>query len=146
MTESAISKKIKLIAHKVKSNLFRNNVGKAWIGNGKPLFLKQGQVYVAKEHEIVIPSPRVLHAGLCEGSSDDIGWLEVIITQEMVGNKFAVFLAVESKMPKTGKASEKQVNFINAVNKAGGIGIFSISPEDFVQKIIDYKKQYNIKD
>jgi hypothetical protein len=39
----------------------------------------------------------------------------------MVGTKVAVFTAVEVKT-ESGKVSKEQQNFINNVNRAGGIG------------------------
>ena len=57
--------------------------------------------------------------GLCEGSSDLIGWVSREITPDMVGKRIAQFLAVETKSPK-GRASSEQKNFIAAVKKAGG--------------------------
>lgn len=76
--------------------IFRNNVG------------------VAK-----YPDGSHVRYGLCNGSSDCIGWESVTITPEMVGQKFARFLAVEVKKP--GKdPTEDQQKFIDRVNDDGG--------------------------
>lgn len=61
-----------------------------------------------------------MRAGLCEGSSDLIGWTTVEITPEMVGRKVAVFTAVEVKVPGKRPTAE-QVNFLAQVRTAGGI-------------------------
>lgn len=59
--------------------------------------------------------------GLCEGSSDLIGWQSVTITPEMVGRRVAVFVALECKS-ETGRVTPEQERFIAAVNLSGGIG------------------------
>lgn len=91
--------------------LFRNNVGTGWVGE----VVKKGQDF------IVLRDPRVLHAGLCVGSSDLIGWRSVEITPEMVGKKVAVFVAIEAKTGKV-RVTPDQENFIARVKDAGGIG------------------------
>ncbi len=88
--------------------VFRNSVGR-------------GVAYDFKNDKVIYPI-RVLVFGLCVGSSDLIGWDSVIITQEMVGKKVAIFKAVEVKTL-TGEEREMQINFRNAVNEAGGIAI-----------------------
>lgn len=57
--------------------------------------------------------------GLIQGSSDLIGWKSVTITPDMVGQKVAVFVALEVKTTK-GRATEEQKNFIAVVKGAGG--------------------------
>lgn len=89
--------------------LFRNNVGTAWAG-----------VIVAKTSStITLREARPLHAGLCVGSSDLIGWTTVEITEDMVGDKVAVFTAIEVKAGNT-KTTDAQANFVDQVNNAGG--------------------------
>lgn len=84
----------------------RNNVGRARAGN------------------------RVIAFGVGgPGGSDLIGWKEVEITQEMVGTKVAVFAAVEVKEG-TGRASREQKQFLDAVDRAGGIAILARRMED----------------
>lgn len=53
------------------------------------------------------------------GSSDWIGFQSVVVTQEMVGKRVAVFVAVEAKAPKTGP-SDDQIKFIDRIQAAGG--------------------------
>ena len=64
----------------------------------------------------------VIRYGLCNGSSDLIGWTPVTITEDMVGKKIAVFTAIEVKLNKNGKykATDLQKAFISAVKSAGG--------------------------
>lgn len=114
-----------------KGRLFRNNVAKAWVGDTRwvqsSLLLKAlkmlGIPVWSFRHAkaLIMGSPRRLHAGLCLGSSDLIGWTTVEITPEMVGQKVAIFTAIEVK---TGnlKATKEQKNFIDIVNASGGIG------------------------
>ena len=64
----------------------------------------------------------VIRYGLCNGSSDLIGWTPVTITEDMVGKKIAVFTAIEVKLNKNGKykATDDQKRFISAVLNNGG--------------------------
>ena len=64
----------------------------------------------------------VIRYGLCNGSSDLIGWTPVTVTPDMVGSKIAVFTAVEVKLNKNGKykATDDQKRFISAVLNNGG--------------------------
>lgn len=106
------------------ARLFRNNVALAWVGE-------------RVRHEpdlLVLRNPRPLHAGLCVGSSDLIGWRTVTITPEMVGQRVAVFTAIESKSLR-GRAKEEQENFIGAVRRAGGIAGIARTVEE-AQKIL----------
>lgn len=57
---------------------------------------------------------------LCPGASDLIGWKSIVITPDMVGKRFARFVAAEGKTA-TGRATSEQLNFIEQVQKAGGI-------------------------
>jgi hypothetical protein len=86
--------------------LFRNNVGLAKLADG-----------------------RRIRYGLCPGSSDLIGWKTITVTPEMIGQKIAVFTAIEVKS-KHGKTSGKQQNFIDAVRQAGGIAEIRKECED----------------
>ncbi len=72
---------------------------------------------------------RLVQFGLCKGSSDLVGWTTIEITPEMIGQKIAIFTAVEVKTP-TGKPTAEQVNFIERVREAGGIAGIARSPED----------------
>ena len=62
--------------------------------------------------------------GLCKGSADLIGWV----------SPSGKFCAVEVKTP-TGRATPEQINFIEAVNRDGGIAFIARSPEDALQQI-----------
>jgi hypothetical protein len=77
---------------------------------------------------------RYIEYGLCRGSSDLIGFTEIIITPEMVGKKIAIFTALEIKNS-TGRPSKEQVQFIKKVNEAGGIS-------GVIRNIEDYKNVF----
>jgi ribosomal protein S19 len=69
-----------------------------------------------------------LSFGLCVGSSDLIGFQSVTVTPEMVGQKIAIFTAIEVKTQK-GK-SPAQTKFVEMVRKFGGIGAIVRSVDD----------------
>ena len=112
MTEQDIQNLIRLeLSESTEAKIFRNNTGR----------IKQGG--------------RVIHFGLCRGSSDLIGWTPVEITPDMVGQTVAVFTAIEVKTPK-GRASKEQKNFIEQVQNAGGMAGIARSAEDAVNIVI----------
>ena len=117
MKETNIMRSILLALGQSDARLFRQNVGTGWAG--KKLRLQPGQSYVVKHGDVVIQNARPLRAGLCEGSSDLIGWRQVVITPDMVGTPVAVFTALEVKTPK-GRATKEQANFLDVVQDAGG--------------------------
>ncbi len=107
MYESEVQNKIRLKLSQLGFILFRNNVG-AW------------------QHRL----GHWIKYGLCEGSSDLIGWRPLIITSDMVGSKIAQFVAIETKRPSKSRVSAKQSHFVNVVQKSGGVGIIASSIED----------------
>jgi hypothetical protein len=72
---------------------------------------------------------RPVRFGLCPGSSDLIGLRTVTVTPEMVGQRLAVFAAVEVKAPR-GKLTEQQGHFLAAVERMGGLAGVARSVED----------------
>ena len=75
---------VQIEASKIGVKLFRNNVAVGWVGKSErvtaPTVVK---VYPG---DVIIRKARPLHAGLCVGSSDLIGW------------KNGRFVAVEQKV------------------------------------------------
>ncbi len=120
MNESPILESLLRKLNRGNIRMFRNNVGVAYQGNVKDLGFRK---------KLIINSS-VIKFGLCPGSSDLIGWKSITITPEMVGQRIAVFTAVEVKRPKKSRASEGQLNFIEQVKQAGGIGLIVKSEED----------------
>jgi ribosomal protein S19 len=111
MNETIILQRIRLAASKIPGvRLFRNNVGKAWMGT----VIKQ------TPEMVVLKNPRFVQFGLQVGSGDLIGWKPVTITPDMVGQKLAVFVSLECKT-ETGKAKPEQINWMQQVAAAGGI-------------------------
>lgn len=97
-------------ASELGARLFRQNVGLAWVGD-------------VIEHDrqarlMVIRDPRPFKAGV-EGMSDSGGFIPVKITPEMVGQTVAVYCALENKGG-TGRLSDPQKGFLNAVHGYGG--------------------------
>ncbi len=119
MKESNLLKKLEIEASKFGNRLFRNNVGKAWIGSDAVRF-QETRTITVQAGDVWIKKARRFHGGLCKGSSDLIGWTEIEITEEMVGKTVAVFTAPEAK---TGKQQlrPEQTSFVQTVEKAGGI-------------------------
>ena len=99
-SERAIQNEILLSASEAGWTLWRNNVGVGW----------QGQYTRLPDGSILIQDPRPLHAGLCVGSSDLIGWRPLLIGPEHVGTTIAQFTGIEVKT-KRGRESIAQANF-----------------------------------
>lgn len=121
MSEGVVWKQVMLRLSRGASRLFRNNTGTGWVGTGKPFRVSTPTTVKMYPGDVLLRSARPLHAGLCTGSSDGIGWHSVVITPEMVGQKFARFLAVETKAPKGGRIRPEQAQFIQSVLAAGGV-------------------------
>ncbi len=69
---------------------------------------------------MTLDGQRKVQAGLGKGTADFIGWKTMIVTQEMIGRKIAVFTAVEGKTA-DGKLTPEQEHFLKMVKLAGGI-------------------------
>jgi hypothetical protein len=129
MTESNLLKQIQVAATNVNARLFRNNVALAWAGK---IFRATNWLTVKiGPGDVLIREARPVHAGLCKGSSDLIGWTPVKITGEHVGHTLAVFTAVEAKTGRVQTTKEQQ-NFIDQVNSAGGFGVIARSVDDII--------------
>lgn len=124
MTEADIMRDIQLRASKIGIRLFRNNTGMGWAGQAiKIEKISNVQVYPG---DIIIKRGRPFHSGLCEGSPDLIGWVPLKIGTLDI----AVFTAVEVKSD-TGRITHLQNNFIQTVNKSGGLSCISRSADEF---------------
>lgn len=78
---------------------------------------------------------RVIAAGLLSpGASDLIGIMPMTITQEMVGQRVAVFVAIEVKTP-TGSVQPEQTAFIDKIRRYGGIAGIARSADDAAEII-----------
>jgi hypothetical protein len=106
-SEQAIQQGIILAHSKGPTRLLRNNCGQCQTSDG-----------------------RVIRYGVGNpGGSDLIGLHTVTITQDMVGQRLAVFTAIEVKTP-TGRATEQQNRFIAMVKNLGGIAGVARSVDD----------------
>ena len=129
MIESNLMKLVQLAVGKLSHvKLFRNNTGMGWTGDARSV--------KGSPTDKMILNARPLHAGLCEGSSDLIGWTTIEIKPEHVGRKIAVFTAIEVKTD-TGKATQKQRNFLEQVAANGGFALLCKTPEA-AQTFIEY--------
>lgn len=98
--------------------VFRNQVGLAFVG--KP------------------PNLTPVRTGLVPGSGDLIGWTTRTILPSDVGSKVAVFTSVEVKTA-TGSKRSNQINWQQQVERAGGVAIFAVTPDEAKQKISQWK-------
>lgn len=111
MREKSIKAQIQIALSKDQSiRLFNQPQGMAWMG----------EIVSKTPAEIILANYRPVKFGLAPGSSDLIGWRSVEITEEMIGQRLAVFLALEIKS-KSGRLRPEQSNFIAVVERAGGI-------------------------
>ncbi len=110
LVENRITNEIRLALANA-SRLFRNHVGTIRDENG-----------------------RVHTFGLIKGSSDLIGWTEMEVTPDMVGQTVSVFTAIEVKSPK-GRVSPHQQNFIDRVNASGGIAFVARSADEAIRSL-----------
>ncbi len=114
--ETPIMKRIMLECGTGPTRLFRQNAGMGWIGRATKI--EQRRSITVHPGDVVIHEARPFHAGI-EGMSDLGGWHTVEITPEMVGQRVAVYVAVEVKTD-TGRARPEQLRFLAAVSAAGG--------------------------
>jgi hypothetical protein len=116
MTESSLTRDILLACGNGPTRLFRQNTGMGWAGTA-----------VSRSADtITLIGYRPLHAGLCVGSSDLIGWTR--------RDGVAIFTAIECKSPR-GRLTGAQVDFLHAVSQAGGIAAECRTVEDAVRAI-----------
>lgn len=128
MKESNAMRRIMLAVSAAGSRVFRNNTGMGWVG----------EIINQSSSAITLRNPRPLHAGLCKGSSDLIGWTPVTITPDMVGRTVAVFTAIETKS-RHGRASDDQIIFVDAIRRAGGIAGVAFNEGQAVALIKNWK-------
>lgn len=94
---------------KFERRLFRNNVGQGW----------QGRWAKQENGNVLIQHPRRIAFGLAPGSGDIIGLRSLEITPEMVGQRVAQFVSVETKAD--GTETPEQKNWAEMVRFMGGV-------------------------
>lgn len=136
MNETTLLHRLLLAFTKAGARVFRNNIGIGWAGS--PVY-KVHRVETVTLHpgDVVVRHARPLHAGLCEGSSDAVGWQSIEITPDLIGKRIAVFVALEAKALR-GRLSEEQSHFLAAVRDAGGIGICARSTDEALKELSEY--------
>jgi len=73
---------------------------------------------------------RLIRYGVANpGGSDLIGWRSLTVTPDMVGQKLAIFLAIEVKGERT-RVTDYQRNFIGRVKADGGLAGVARTVED----------------
>jgi hypothetical protein len=119
MSEKTLISEIQLLFTQKGHRIFRQNTGTGWAGE----FFKPPMETTIKvsPRDVVVRNARPLRAGLCTGSSDLIGWQSVVITEDMIGKRVAIFTAIEVKHGST-RTTEEQKRFVESVNSSGGIG------------------------
>ena len=124
--ETPLMKELQAAASRLGARLFRQNTGKAWIGKADAPARIAKTVRLAPG-DVVVRNARMFHAGF-EGWSDLGGWAPVTITPDMIGKTVAVYVQAEVK--DKGRATDAQLRWIDAVNRAGGIGGVIRSEDD----------------
>jgi hypothetical protein len=121
MSEISVQKKIQTTFGKLPDiRLFRNNVGQGF--QGKPQWLESGN--------LLLKYPRRINFGLCKGSSDLIGFRRRTITQDMVGQSIAQFVALEVKNHSRAKRRDDQQKFTKITQDLGALSGFCWSVEN----------------
>jgi len=108
--ETEVMRRYQITASQNGHRLFRNNVALGWVGK----FVKRYE-----NGSVLIGNARPLHAGLCVGSGDLVGWKSIEITADMVGQRMGQFWSAEIKVGNNTPTTE-QNTWREAVLKAGG--------------------------
>lgn len=123
------------------TTLFRLNTGMAWMSGMGPSGvrkLQDGSVHILQARPISVgfakPDGKPVN-----GACDLPGWTSLEITPEMVGCKVAVFTSIECKRTKGGHASDDQLKWMAAVQRAGGIAGVANSAEAALAIVADYQ-------
>lgn len=127
-SEKDIQNEIRIATSKMGMRVFRNSTGVAFRE-------KSGEHLCEKCRK----KTRVVKFGLCVGSSDLIGWMPVVITEELVGKTVGVFIALEVKTPK-GRVSKEQQTFIREATKSGGIAAVVRSKDDIKRVVEQWRR------
>ena len=130
MSEHEIQQRILLACGSGIARLWRNNVGTSWAGQATKITPGNIRAVAAalRPGDVVVRQARPLHAGLCVGSSDLIGYRQV--------DGVAQFVALEVKSA-TGRPTKEQSQFIDHINGAGGVA-------GIVRSVADAQTMLNI--
>jgi len=118
-----------LLATKLGARLWRMNVGFGWIASPRDTLKATKAVQVTMyPGDVLLRQARPFQAGV-EGMSDGGGFVPVVVTQEMVGQRVAVSLWIEDKQG-SGRPSTEQSAFIRMIRLFGGRAGVSRSEDD----------------
>lgn len=132
MSEFKIMQDIQVFASKLGCRLFRNNVGLGWVG--KSVRIDRRMTVQVDAGDVIVKHARPLHAGLCLGSSDLIGFTPIVVTESMIGQTFAVFTAAEIK-DSNGRATKEQAAFLAMIHDMGGIAVLAKSGDNLTAAV-----------
>lgn len=118
MSETDLQRQIQIELSSNTTRLLRNNVGYAW----------QGGNFEIRDGKLVSGAARYIAFGLAPGSSDLIGPHSMLVTPAMVGQRIAIFAAVEVK--KKARRTPEQVRFVETMQNLGGLAGFARSVEE----------------
>ncbi|MFZ9952569.1 MAG: VRR-NUC domain-containing protein [Vulcanococcus sp.] len=123
MTEHEIQQRILIACGSGNARLWRNNVGTGWAGQTQQVTLANRNTIgqTLQPGDVIVRRGRPLHAGLCVGSSDLIGYRQI--------GGVAQFVALEVKSA-TGQPSPEQSRFLDHILSAGGCAGVVRSVED----------------
>ena len=116
MSESELQREIMKAVTEAGGRVFRNNTGLGWVGRTGVKHETDGTVTV------MIHGARPLHAGLCVGSSDLIGYYR------------GRFLSIEVKVGRH-VITDAQENFLEQVRAAGGIAVCARSVDEVLDAL-----------
>jgi len=112
------------------ARLFRNVRGYFYTIDSVKSLIKATLSLNTMSIKIAIGNLRSVMAGLlAPGASDLVGFMPIIITAEMVGQKIAIFASLEVKTD-TGKPTAEQLHFCKIVRESGGFSGVVRSPEE----------------
>lgn len=132
MSESNIGNKIMMAVSNIGTRLFRMNSALSWTGSRIERQSHPWQTMI-NPSDIVIRNARPIHSGMV-GMPDYAGWSPIKILPSMVGKTFAITTWIEVKT-ENGKPTKEQLNFIEQVNKSGGIAFVARSEHDAIINI-----------
>jgi len=109
-----------IVMSKRGARLFKNPMGQGIVGTVVEEYNDSGG------HIITQRGARRIRFGVQNpGGSDLIGWRPLKITEGMIGQTVAQFIAVECKTPAYNKASKDQKIFLSQVKKSGGLALIA---------------------
>lgn len=126
MKEADFMRLMQRVASSLGARLFRQNTGMAWTSN-KTEIIKMEKKVTVRPGDVVLRNARPFRSGF-PGWSDLGGWKTVEITPDMVGSRFAQYVAAEIKVET--KSTQDQADYLAAVIRAGGRAAVVKSEED----------------